>query len=74
MFEELYGTAGVMRYQVNIKKHSWELSNLDKETLKDVAKREGWRGAMKHMTYICQEKNNSVRTITWSALFSQGKA
>ena len=45
-----------MRYQVNIKKHNWELSNLDKETLKDVAKREGWRGAMKHMTYICQEK------------------
>lgn len=56
MFEELYGTVGVMRYQVNIKKHNWELSNLDKETLKDVAKREGWRGAMKHMTYICQEK------------------
>ena len=56
MFEELNGTAGVMRYQLNIKKLNWELSNLDEETLKDVAKREGWRGAMKHMTYICQEK------------------
>ena len=41
MFEELNGTAGVMRYQLNIKKHNWELSNLDEETLKDVAKREG---------------------------------